>query len=421
MKPFRLKDGNYKNQKYNERAWLLIGLILACFGLSPMVRAVTPPPDGGYLNQNTAEGDNALLNLTTGIDNTAVGFDALRRDTTGSQNTALGSQALSNNSFNSGNTAIGFQALFNSLSFQNTATGARALLSDIHGASNTADGFEALFSNRNGHNNTATGLWALRGNINGNDNTANGVSTMINNTSGLRNTGNGAFTMFSNTTGGGNTADGYNALFNNITGSSNIALGDRAGFNLTTGSDNIDIGNEGSADESGQIRIGTPDLQTATFIAGIRDVTVPSGIPIIVSLNGQLGTLTSSARFKEAIKPMDNASEAILALKPVRFHYKKELDPDAVPQFGLVAEEVEKVDSDLVVRDAEGKAYTVRYEAVNAMLLNEFLKQHRKVEEQGATIAKQQKQIEALTTGLQKVSAQIEVTKPAPQVVDNNQ
>jgi uncharacterized coiled-coil protein SlyX len=294
-------------------------------------------------------------------------------------------------------------------------------------------------SNRNGRENTAIGHSALQSNSDGDYNTANGAGTMINNTSGLRNTANGAFTMWFNTTGSANTANGANALFNNTTGSANIALGHRAGFYLTTGSHNIDIGNDGRADESGRIRIGTPNLQTATFIAGIRDVTVAAGVSVVVSPNGQLGTLTSSVRFKEAIEPMDKASAAILALKPVRFHYKKELDPDAVPQFGLVAEDVEKVDPDLVVRDKEGKLYTVRYDAVNAMLLNEFLKEHRKVEAQEATItqlkstvAQQQRDFKATVAHLtarldeqgaqiQKVSAQLEVNKTAPQIVLNNQ
>jgi len=155
------------------------------------------------------------------------------------------------------------------------------------------------------------------------------------------------------------------------------------------------------------------------FIAGIRGVTVAGGVGVIVGTNGQLGTTTSSARFKEAIKPMDKASEAILALQPVTFRYKHELDPDGIPQFGLVAEEVEEVNPDLVARDADGKVYTVRYEAVNAMLLNEFLKEHGKVEEQGAMIAKQQKQIEALTATVQKVSDQVALSKPAAQLVAN--
>ncbi|HEV2047171.1 MAG TPA: tail fiber domain-containing protein [Chthoniobacterales bacterium] len=201
-------------------------------------------------------------------------------------------------------------------------------------------------------------------------------------------------------------------------------MGVNAGFALTTGNNNIDIGNVGVAAESNTIRIGGDigagfGSQTTAFIAGIFGSTVPGGATVIVDNNGHIGTAPSSRRFKDAIKPMDKASEAILSLRPVTFRYKQELDPQGIPQFGLVAEEVEKVDPDLVVRDAQGKVYGVRYEAVNAMLLNEFLKEHRKVEEQGATIAKQQKQIEALTTGLRKVSDELELRKPAPQTVDN--
>ena len=181
-----------------------------------------------------------------------------------------------------------------------------------------------------------------------------------------------------NTTGASNTANGWGALRSNTTDGSNIALGLNAGANLTTGSNNIDVGNVGVAGESGVIRIGKSS--TATFIAGIAGKTVPNGVGVIVNANGQLGTVLSSARFKTAIKPMDKTSDAILALKPVTFRYKEELDPDGVPQFGLIAEEVEKVNPDLVVRGEDGKVSTVRYEAVNAMLLNEFLKEHRKVE-----------------------------------------
>ena len=206
----------------------------------------------------------------------------------------------------------------------------------------------------------------------------------------------------------------------NHTGSSNIAVGSQAGANLTTGSNNIDIGASLAMRErltqSGSVRSGT---QRKTFIAGIRGATVANGVGVIVGTTGQLGTVVSSARFKEAIKPMDNASEAILALKPVTFRYKRELDPDKIPQFGLIAEEVEKVNPDLVVRDEDGKVNAVRYEAVNAMLLNEFLKEHR-------TVQGQQKEIDALKTELkeqkaliQKVSAQIESSNPAPQVVNN--
>src|SRR5207247_100309 len=208
-----------------------------------------------------------------------------------------------------------------------------------------------------------------------------------------------------NNTGASNTATGWHALFSNTTGGSNIALGFNAGANLTTGSNDIDIGNVGVAGDAGVIRIGKSS--TATFIAGISGKAVASGVGVIVNASGQLGTVLSSARFKEAIKPMDKASEAILSLKPVTFRYKEELDPDGVPQFGLIAEEVEKVNPDLVARDEEGKPYTVRYEAVNAMLLNEFLKEHRKVQEQEATITRLQKGMERVIARLEEQAAQI--------------
>jgi len=207
-----------------------------------------------------------------------------------------------------------------------------------------------------------------------------------------------------------------------------------AGLNLTTGSNNVDIGNAGVAGESNKIRIGTVGTQNATFIAGISGVGV-TGSPVLVNSNGKLGVMSSSARFKEAIKPMDNASEAILQLKPVTFRYKEEIDPDGIPQFGLVAEDVEKINPDLVARDADGKVNTVRYDAMNAMLLNEFLKEHRAVQElqatatqqqaasaqQQARIEKQQIEIETLSNRLRKVSEQLELNKPvAARVVADN-
>jgi hypothetical protein len=225
--------------------------------------------------------------------------------------------------------------------------------------------------------------------------------------------------LLNNTTGNNNTAIGDSALLNS-TGSSNIGLGYLAGQNLTTGNNNIDIGHAGVAGESGAIRIGTKRTYQNTFIAGISGVTVARGVGVIIDTNGHLGTTTSSARFKENIRPMDEASEAIHSLQPVTFRYKKEFDSVGLPQFGLVAEEVEKVNPDLVARDEQGKPYTVRYEAVNAMLLNEFLKEHRKNEVQEATIARQQKQIDALTAAVQKVRAQLELSKAAPRTVLNN-
>ena len=251
------------------------------------------------------------------------------------------------------------------------------------------------------------------------------------NTTGSYNTATGYQALFGNSTGTNNTANGTNALLNNTTGNENIALGNLAGQNLTTGDNNIDIGNQGVAAEANTIRIGTQGTQTNTFIAGITGAAV-IGVPVKVNAAGQVGTAPSSERFKTEIKPMGKASEAILALNPVSFRYKNELDPEGTPQFGLIAEDVERVNPDLVVRDAAGKVYTVRYEAVNAMLLNEFLKEHRTIREQKATVAQlkhdfqsrlaeQQRQIQALTAGLQKVSTDLELRKPAAQtVVDNH-
>src|SRR4030095_12974046 len=252
-------------------------------------------------------------------------------------------------------------------------------------------------SNTTGGGNTATGLAALFYNTTGNWNTANGVNALL-----------------YNTTGTSNTADGFGALINNTTGGSNIALGYLAGENLTTGNNNIDIGNDGVAGESNMIRIGTAGTQTATFIAGIRDVPIAGHKVVGVDANGKLGNKPSSARFKEAIKPMGKASEAILSLQPVSFRYKKALDPKGTPEFGLIAEEVAKVAPELVDADSQGKPFSVRYDEVNAMLVNEFLKARRQIDSQ-------QKQIDALTAGLQKVNAQLELSKSAPQTVVNNQ
>ena len=356
------------------RAFLLIPFVLACFALSPTAQAVDPPPDGGYPSQNTAEGEHALFSLITGFNNTAIGFKALFSLTTGNNNTASGFEALNNNSTG------GF----------NTATGSAALFSNTTGQLNTAIGFEALVFNTEGFENTANGIEALFSNTTGSVNTASGFEALFSNTTGFNNTATGIQALQNNTTGNNNTAIGFVALLSNTTGSDNIALGFQAGQNLTTGSNNIDIGNLGVAGDSKRIRIGTAGTQTKTFIAGISGATVAGGVGVIVGSNGQLGTVVSSNRFKDAIKPMDKASEAILALRPVTFYYKKELDPDGIPQFGLVAEQVEKVNPDLVARDEEGKPYTVRYEAVNAMLLNEFLKEHRTVQELKSAAAKQE-------------------------------
>jgi len=248
-------------------------------------------------------------------------------------------------------------------------------------------------------------LSALYSNTDGNLNTAIGNDAILDNTTGWYNAAAGSGALVYNTTGQFNTAIGSVALNSNTTGSHNVALEFKAGVNLTSGSRNIDIAIPGVAGESSTIRIGRVD-QSATFIAGISGATVPTGVAVIVDRTGHLGTTTSSARFKEAIKPMDKTSEAILSLQPVTFRYKHELDPASIPQFGLVAEDVEKVNPDLVARDEQGKPYTVRYEAVNAMLLNEFLKEHKKVQPLAATVGKLQSRID-------KVSARLAAVSPA--------
>jgi Chaperone of endosialidase len=273
----------------------------------------------------------------------------------------------------------------------------------------------------NANGNTAEGTLALFSNTTGNANTAIGVGALYKNTTGSGNTATGMAALGSNTTGFANTAIGARALLN-ATGNSNVALGDSAGEFLTAGDNNIDIGYNvvGVKGESNTIRIGNTDI-TATYIEGISGQIVVGGAAVFVDSNGKLGTMTASTRFSDEIKPMDKASEVILTLKPVTFRHKQEIDPKGIRQFGLIAEEVEKVSPDLVGRDEKGKAYSVRYDAVNAMLLNEFLKEHGKVEKLETTVARQQKQIETLIAGLQKVSAQLEVSKPPQQVVNNSQ
>ena len=422
MKTTTSTISNSINNSLLRCAFIIMPFVLMCVATLPGARAVSPPPDGGYPGGNTAEGTDALLSLSSGTSNTAIGADALANNVSGNDNTAVGFQALLLATGNH-NTAVGSEALFFDTSgHDNTATGFQALLNNTTGIENVASGAFALIRNQTGDFNTATGTGALQANIGGDANTATGTAALSDNTSGINNTANGINALFFNTTGGSNTAVGENALLNNRTGSNNIALGATAGSNLTNGSNNIDIGALGAAGEANKIRIGRQGTQNGTFIAGIFGVAV-TGSQVVVASNGKLGVATSSARFKEAIKEMAKTSEPIFALKPVTFRYKKEIDPDATPQFGLVAEEVEKVNPDLVIRDKDGKPYTVRYEAVNAMLLNEFLKEHRKNEQQRkdfeAAIARQQKQIEALTAGLQKVSAQLEASKPAPQMVKN--
>jgi len=321
--------------------------------------------------RNTNEGNMALHSNTSGSDNTALGDSALYSNTEGSTNTAVGSQALYSNSTSSdgGNTAVGYQALF----------------SNTSGIFNMAFGHQTLLSCTTGIRNCAIGSTALQNFVDGDSNTSLGNASMLN-------TLNASY----------NTAVGRRALFRVNASNDNIALGFYAASNLRTGDNNIDIGNLGVNTESNNIRIGTVTpavtipvntlraAHTDTYIAGIFGSMTSGGTPVFVDANGKLGTMPSSARFKDEIKPIDEASETIFRLRPVTFRYKPQITKDSRPQFGLVAEEVAKVNPDLVVRDDHGEIYSVRYEAVNALLLNEFIKQHRQVEEQ-------QRQIDKLT------------------------
>ena len=303
------------------RALLLTVIVLLSFGLLPTARAILPPPppDGGYPGGNTAEGTEALFNLTTGIDNTAVGFRTLNINTKSNRDTAVGSLALFTDNYTGPS--------------ENTATGYAALNRKQKGGDNTANGYRAL---------------ALLGKTN-------------------------------STVPFGNAAMGFEALSQLSAGNENIAIGRRAGFSLATGpglSENIDIGNNGAALDFRKIRIGDPfgnSRHLRTFVTGIFGAPVP-GAPVSIQADGKLGTMPSSQRYKDKIKPMGHASDGIFALEPVTFRYKADVDPENAPQFGLLAEQVEKVDPELVVRDKEGKPFSVRYDQVNAMLLNEFLK-----------------------------------------------
>ncbi len=385
---------------------LALGLCVAPF---PSVRAVSPPPDGGYFNQNTAEGEDALFSLTSGgFNNTAVGFSALFSNTSGFGNTALGWSALSGNTTGGHNVALGLQALqSNTTGGFNTAIGNAALLLNTTGVNNTAVGWSALDSNTTGEGNTATGLFALDRSTTGSENTATGIVALQDNTTGSNNTAQGGAALQNNTTGNGNVAVGWGAGTNVTTGNNNIALGFHAGTFHSTGSNNIAIGAFGAIGESNTMRLGRHGLQKTTFIAGVSGATVPSGVTVIVDSLGHLGTISSSARYKEAIQPMGRASETILALQPVTFRYKHDLDPNGIPQFGLVAEEVEKVDPDLVARDDQGVPYAVRYDALNAMLLNEFLKEHRRVGDQSDQIAQLNATVKELKSALKAQEAQL--------------
>jgi uncharacterized coiled-coil protein SlyX len=377
-------DTPLRNSLSPAAAGFLIPLLLVCFGLAPAARAVIPPPDGGYPNFNTAEGTNALFSLTTGAANTAVGWSSLSTNAAGSFNTATGAGAL----------------LFNTAD-QNTAFGAAALLFNSIGTENTAVGTTALLENTTGSSNTAVGRSALGANTASNDNTAVGHQAL------LQSTG-------TNNSGGGNTA-----------------IGRAAGASIISGGGNVCIGAFVSA------AAGENDH---TYIRNINTTSVSGGGTDSVTVDlttGLLGHATSSRRYKEDIKPMDKASEALYRLNPVTYRYKKEIDATQRPAFGLIAEEVAEVNPDLVAHNVKEQPESVHYEMVNAMLLNEFLKEHKRVQDLEVTVAQQKKGMEVLAAQLKeqaaqirKVSAGVEMSKfaterirrgePAPKMVLHN-
>jgi hypothetical protein len=356
---------------------------------------------------NTAVGRMALMSVTDGFGNTATGREALFSNTSGYTNTAVGDQALRSNTVGTRNTAHGSQALArNTTGMSNTATGEHALAYNTTASFNTATGTSALWFNTTGYFNTGTGGQALLFNTTGSGNTATGFNALLNNTIGYSNTACGLSALISNTTGADNTACGYRALDSNTTGARNVAVGRHAGSSLTTGNDNIAIGNVGVAAEGGTIRIGTSGTHTRAFIAGIRGVTtgVANAIPVLIDGAGQLGTVSSSRRFKEEIRDMGDATERLLDLRPVTFRYKPDVQQGERPlEYGLIAEEVAEVFPDLVVYDEEGRPFTVKYHLLSSMLLNQLKRQARELEEQRGELAR----LRRLETRVAAVEARI--------------
>jgi hypothetical protein len=372
--------------------------------------------------ENTAMGALALNANTTGSGNTASGWSALTSNTTGNGNTASGAQALTNNTTGIGNTASGSGALFsNTTGVQNTASGASALQSSTTGDLNTASGANAMANNTTGSHNTASGSFALSANTTGGENTAGGGEALYSNTTGNSNTAMGEGALFYNTTGGGNTAsgagalsanttgtsntaNGAEALANNTTGNNNIAIGPRAALGVSNGSsNNIHIGSQGAANDSGTIHIGTPGTQTSFFAAGVRGVTTGNNdaIPVVIDSNGQLGTVSSSRRFKEDIRDMDAGSSGLMRLRPVTFRYQKPFADGSKPiQYGLIAEEVAEVYPNLVARSADGQIETVKYQVLDPMLLNELQKMHQQVKQQAEIIQQLESRLTALEEAL---------------------
>ena len=449
MTPQKLLTDHLIPSSLLRRGWVLILLAAGSFAFSPQTRAACDSPDPGCPGGNLAEGFLALGGLTSGAYNTGIGTYALLSLTDGNFCAATGAGALFSNSAS-----------------ENTATGAGALFSNTTGGNNTAVGAFALFTNTDGGGHTAVGVGALQNN----------------NASGLfsSNTAVGINALVTSTSGGANVAVGEGALLSVDTGSANTAIGALAGSSYTadeTSNICIGAGTGGSAGDNNTIRIGdgfpsggidvidggpaanfilvgtglnTGGISIGTLIGfgnasianglstttgasscnigGIFNQTPPAGShAVLVGPNNQLADATlSSRRFKKDIAPIDKLSEGILALRPVTFHWKN--DNTNEPEFGLVAEDVAEVNLDWITRNPQGEISGVRYETIPILLLNEFLKEHKKVEEQQANIAELKSTVGVLTAQLkeqaaqiQKVSAQLEAGKPATKVALENQ
>jgi hypothetical protein len=375
---------------------IMNAILFVCFGFPPTAQAVSPPPDGGYGGQNTAEGTNALFNLTTGIWNSAFGFRALYKNTAGIRNTA-----------------IGYEALYNTNGTFN-----------VNGRDNVAVGPSALFSNTTGSRNIAIGSFALQHNTTGSDNIAIGNRALweLEGASGVTAIGDSFYSDPDDVEVGRRRTCNTDIVATARINAYNIFIGHPAFFGDAPES----CTSPTNATQSVHIVVDeTVPGSGAVFVGGVYNNPIV-GSPVAIDSNGKLGVQASSARFKDEIKSIGKASEAVLSLKPVTFRYKKEVDPKRGAEFGLLAEDVEKVDPDLIVRDKDGKPYSVRYEAVNAMLLNEFLKAHRKIEEQNDAITDLKSEMKAVNaalkqqaTEMQAMRAQLKMGKAAPQVVAN--
>ena len=382
--------------------WLNESLIIAIAAVLLFAWGFRSPA----IAQNTAYGTGALENNTTGAYNSAFGFNALNANTLGTANTATGISALGLNTAGFYNTATGGYALNqNDSGYFNTATGYQSLSSNTTGDANTATGYTTLFYNTTGYENTANGNTALHDNTTGFDNTASGSQALYLNTTGHGNVASGNGALTANTTGNNNTADGEYALYVSTTGQNNIAIGNSTGAVLTTGSYNIDIGNTGVlADESNTIRIGTKTIHKRVIIAGITNSAIV-GWPVYVNTNGRLGVQPSSIRFKKDVRDMGASSDRIMKLRPVTFQYKS--DPSGARQYGLIAEEVQRVYPELVMHDDKGRTMGVRYDLLPAILLNQMKRDEAQKDAQIASLQRQIKLDEGQIQALRKVATRV--------------